>query len=83
MDPRSRERSFDGKVVVVTGAAAGIGRALCLRFARAGARVAPLDRDAAGLEALARELALAGIDAIPTACDVSDPGLCRSALSDI
>ncbi|MCZ6821963.1 MAG: SDR family oxidoreductase [Deltaproteobacteria bacterium] len=79
----SRERSFDGKVVVVTGAAAGIGRALCLRFGRAGARVAPLDRDAAGLEALVRELAQAGIDAIPAACDVSQPNQCRSALAVI
>ena len=35
--------SFEGKVVAVTGAAGGIGRALCERFARDGARIAMLD----------------------------------------
>jgi 3-oxoacyl-[acyl-carrier protein] reductase len=36
---------FEGKVVIVTGAAAGIGRATALRFAREGARVAGFDVD--------------------------------------
>ncbi len=38
------------KVVVITGAARGIGRAMALAFAERGADVAALDRDAAGLE---------------------------------
>jgi 3-oxoacyl-[acyl-carrier protein] reductase len=38
------------KVVVVTGAARGIGRAMALAFAERGAHVAALDRDAEGLE---------------------------------
>ena len=78
-----RERSFEGKVIVVTGAAGGIGRALCLRFGRAGARVAPLDRDAAGIEKLGRELAEAGIEAKPGTCDVADPAQCSSSLRAI
>ncbi|MCG8460549.1 MAG: SDR family oxidoreductase [Holophagales bacterium] len=49
-------RSFAGKTVLVTGAAAGLGRALCHRFARAGARVGGLDVDATGLAQLEREL---------------------------
>jgi NAD(P)-dependent dehydrogenase (short-subunit alcohol dehydrogenase family) len=40
---------FDGKVVLVTGAASGIGRAASLRFAELGARLHLADLDAAGL----------------------------------
>lgn len=40
---------FGGRVVVVSGAAAGIGRATAVRFAAEGAVVALLDRDRAGL----------------------------------
>jgi NAD(P)-dependent dehydrogenase (short-subunit alcohol dehydrogenase family) len=43
-------------LVVVTGAASGIGRATALRFAKTGAQVAICDVDQAGLDSLAREL---------------------------
>ncbi|MGK5697970.1 3-hydroxybutyrate dehydrogenase [Streptomyces sp. URMC 128] len=42
-----------GRTALVTGAAGGIGRACALRLAAAGAKVRAVDRDAAGLEALA------------------------------
>lgn len=42
-----------GRTAVVTGAAGGIGRACALRLAAAGAKVRAVDRDAAGLAALA------------------------------
>jgi NAD(P)-dependent dehydrogenase (short-subunit alcohol dehydrogenase family) len=47
---------FNGKVAVVTGGANGIGRAVCLGFARHGARVVVVDRDAEPGEALAAEI---------------------------
>jgi NAD(P)-dependent dehydrogenase (short-subunit alcohol dehydrogenase family) len=44
-------RRFSNRVVVVTGAASGIGLAVARRFARAGATCALLDMDAARLNA--------------------------------
>jgi NAD(P)-dependent dehydrogenase (short-subunit alcohol dehydrogenase family) len=47
---------FTGKVAVVTGGANGIGRAVSLGFARRGAKVVVVDRDAEAGEALAAEI---------------------------
>jgi 3-oxoacyl-[acyl-carrier protein] reductase len=52
--------SFKDRVVIVTGAAAGIGRATALRFAGEGARVAGFDVDAARGAGLAQELEARG-----------------------
>lgn len=47
--------AFAGKSIIVTGAASGIGRATALEFARKGARVIAVDRDAGKLATLPRE----------------------------
>ncbi len=49
-------RGLQGKLALVTGAAGGIGRAICRRFVEEGVSVAGLDRDGAGLARLAGEL---------------------------
>jgi NAD(P)-dependent dehydrogenase (short-subunit alcohol dehydrogenase family) len=73
---------FDGRVVVVTGAARGLGEEIVRAFARAGARVAALDRDA---EALARAAADAGgaAPASSVAVDVTDHDAVDRALERV
>jgi NAD(P)-dependent dehydrogenase (short-subunit alcohol dehydrogenase family) len=74
-------RRFDGKVVIVTGAAAGIGRATALRVASEGASVVCVDQDLAGAHAAVDAIAAAGGKASALACDVSDPGACDAAVA--
>jgi NAD(P)-dependent dehydrogenase (short-subunit alcohol dehydrogenase family) len=62
----------NGEVVVVTGASAGVGRAIARRFGRDGAHVGLLARNRAGLEAAAREVEEAGGRALVLPVDVAD-----------
>ncbi|MDE0378871.1 MAG: SDR family NAD(P)-dependent oxidoreductase [Rhodospirillales bacterium] len=64
---------LDGRSALVTGAASGIGRAVALRFAAEGARVALLDKaDAVELDRVAGEIRAAGGHALGLVADVSD-----------
>ncbi len=76
---RARRR-FDGATVAVTGAAGGLGRALCERFGRAGARIVALDRDAQVLARAVEALRATGVDALACECDVTDEAACRRAI---
>ena len=60
---------LEGKVALITGAAAGMGRVACARFAAEGARVAALDRDDTG--ATVEEITTAGGQALAVTCDVT------------
>ncbi|WP_411081683.1 SDR family oxidoreductase [Streptomyces sp. cmx-18-6] len=64
---------FGGQLVLVTGAASGIGRATAFAFAEAGARVVAVDRDAEGAARTAELARLVGAPAAwGEAVDVSD-----------
>jgi len=62
---------FRDQVVVVTGAAVGIGAAVAEMAAREGARVVALDIDRDGLAALDRTLISAGADTLALPCDAT------------
>lgn len=59
---------FSGQVVVVTGAARGVGRQIVIGFTSTGASVIAADRDAAGLD---ETIGLAGGGATPITADIS------------
>lgn len=71
------------ETVVITGASAGVGRALARSFARNGANVGLLARGATGLAAAAREAADFGVEAYAIRVDVADPDAVESAASAI
>jgi 3alpha(or 20beta)-hydroxysteroid dehydrogenase len=62
---------FTGKVALVTGAGGGIGRAICLEFARAGAKVACVDIDRDQGATTASLVKKEGTDAIFIPADVT------------
>lgn len=66
-----QERRVAGKVVVITGAASGMGRAGAILLARHGAKVVATDRDVQGLAETLRLVREAGGDIVTTAGDVS------------
>ena len=76
----ARNARFTNKVVFITGAASGIGRAAALAFAAEGARLAILDRSADALEAVQASTKGAGGEVLSIAADVSSPDQIEAAI---
>lgn len=72
-----------GHSVVITGGSAGVGRAIALRFARTGARVAVLGRSRDGVESAARDIEAAGGQALALVVDVSDAAAVSAAADEV
>ena len=74
---------FKGKVIIVSGAASGIGAAICQRFAGEGAKIGLLDMDETGVKAAADKLKGAGAEAVGIKCDVVNEAECTSAVGAV
>ena len=70
-----------GKTALVTGAAAGLGRATAMRLAQAGADVCLVDINAEAVAAAADEVRALGVRALPLALDLAEPDNCRHAVA--
>lgn len=71
-----------GKVVVVTGAASGIGRAASLLFARQGAVIVAADANAPGLAQLQADTGQSGGQLSTFAFDAGDPAQCAALVTE-
>lgn len=74
---------LEGRVAIVTGAARGIGAAIAEAFGREGARVAGLDVDESGLDAVTRGLAARGAEALALPADVTSAGAVGQAVQAV
>jgi 3-oxoacyl-[acyl-carrier protein] reductase len=75
------ELGLEEKVVVITGPAKGMGRAVSLAFAKEGARLVLTGRDLAAIGPVAAEVETLGAEAIVVACDVTKERECAKLSS--
>jgi NAD(P)-dependent dehydrogenase (short-subunit alcohol dehydrogenase family) len=71
------------KVAVVTGAAQGMGRAMSLALAEAGADLMLVDINEAGVHQTAQTIARMGRRAVASVCDVADPAQIRAMFNGL
>lgn len=74
---------FNGKVAMVTGAGAGLGKATAIRLARHGARVGLLDRDRDRIEQVAKEMANEQRETLVLHADIAEPGEIEAAVAEL
>ena len=78
-----RAGKFNNKVVIVTGAASGIGAAIARKFADDGAKIGLIDMDEHGVHSEALKMADQGVEALGINCDVAREGDCKQAIGKI
>jgi NAD(P)-dependent dehydrogenase (short-subunit alcohol dehydrogenase family) len=82
-DSPRRRHGRPREVVVITGASAGLGRAIAEAFAGDGARIGLIARDGVRLAAVSRAVLEAGGEALPLALDVADAAAVERAADTV
>jgi NAD(P)-dependent dehydrogenase (short-subunit alcohol dehydrogenase family) len=82
-EPMLSTATLDGKVALVTGASRGIGRAIALDLAMAGADIGLGLRDIRHGTEVAEEIVALGRRVVSVAMDVTDLGACRHAIDQV
>lgn len=77
MSPVATDRSFQGRVILLTGASSGIGRELARQLAGERPRLVLASRDTAELERVAQSCRTAGANCLVVPTDVAEPEACR------
>jgi NAD(P)-dependent dehydrogenase (short-subunit alcohol dehydrogenase family) len=75
--------TYDGRVVVVTGAGTGLGKAIATEFARLGAAIAVLSRKPEHLDAGRAAIEEVGARALTVACDIREPEAIAAAFDAV
>jgi NAD(P)-dependent dehydrogenase (short-subunit alcohol dehydrogenase family) len=81
--PANLRRVASGKVVIITGASSGIGRAVCQHLAASGATLVGVARSEDKLEEMRKEVEEAGGKAFTYPTDLSDPEACRRLVEQV
>jgi 3-oxoacyl-[acyl-carrier protein] reductase len=77
------QRACEGKVALIAGGTRGIGRAIVLALAEAGATVIPTGRSVEGAKAVAAEAVKLGAESFPLVFDVADPAASADAVANV
>jgi NAD(P)-dependent dehydrogenase (short-subunit alcohol dehydrogenase family) len=74
---------YDGKIVVVTGAGKGIGKSIAIAYAKEGARLAILDRNAGDLHLTEKLIRESGAEVFAQVVDITQPDAIVTAIEQI
>ncbi len=78
-----KKRVFENRVVIITGAASGIGKALSLKFASMGAKIGIIDMDGQRARILERDMGISGTEALAVPCNVADEIAAKDAVETL